>query len=184
VTVTVRPEAFTLVFFDATTIAEIAHDLLGRLDLAGRDLRISVDESTPLARISAELADDGSIEVTADSGAFEDTRHPRYLGERAVQTNLGRMLYRVRDRADGSFADAPPDADVTTARLAAWDAYSVGRLGRTGIAVHRPRWLYNFRNRHGFTDTADAAFDRIWAAPALTWAELVAVSDAAVARAA
>lgn len=182
--VTVDPETFALVFFDATTIASVAQDVLARLDLAGRDLRITVDESTPLARITARQADDGGIEVAADSGAFEDTRRPRNLGERAVQTNLGRMLYRVRDRAEGSFADAPADADLTLAQVAAWDAYAVGRLERLGIDVHRPRWLYNFRNRHGFTDAADSAFDRIWAAPALTWAELVAISDDAIAQAA
>jgi hypothetical protein len=55
----------------------------------------------------------------------------------------------------------------------------VGRLGRLGYRVHEQRWRYNFRNRHGFTDQADAAFDRIWAADALTWSDLTALSDGA-----
>ena len=29
--------------------------------------------------------------------------------------------------------------------------------------MNQQRWRYNFRNRHGFTDQVDAAFDRLWA---------------------
>ena len=65
--------------------------------------------------------------------------------------------------------------------MAAWDAYSIGRLGRLGYEVNRQRWLYNFRNRHGFTDAGDRTFDALWTADDLTWAELSAASDAAVA---
>ena len=58
----------------------------------------------------------------------------------------------------------------------------VGRLARLGYPPQRQRRLYHFRNRHGFTDAADAAFDRLWAADGLTWAEIVAISDDAIAR--
>jgi hypothetical protein len=47
--------------------------------------------------------------------------------------------------------------------------------------VQRQRRLYQFRNRHGFTDAADAAFDRLWSADGLTWAEISALSDEALA---
>jgi hypothetical protein len=43
----------------------------------------------------------------------------------------------------------------------------------------RQRRLYHFRNRHGFTDVADAVFERVWGADGLSWAELVELSDRA-----
>ena len=67
----------------------------------------------------------------------------------------GATLLRVRDRLSGRFDDAPADSELSLAQVAAWDTYSVGRLARLGYPVHQPRWIYNFRNRHGFTDRAD-----------------------------
>ncbi len=76
------------------------------------------------------------------------------------------------------FADAPGRRPTSRSPSASsWDAYSIGRLERLGYPSQRQRWLYNFRNRHGFTDVADAAFDRLWTAPSLTWDEIVALSD-------
>jgi hypothetical protein len=173
---TVTPATFTLVAFDAGQIGAVADELLELLDLTEHELRIEVDETTPLARITAAV-DHGVIVVGAESGAFEDTRRPRHLSVLAVRTSLGRMLTRVGDRLRAGFDTAPADPELTPAHVAAWDAYAVGRLGRAGVDVHRPKWLYNFRNRHGFTDAADSAFDRLWAAEALSWQELAAISD-------
>jgi hypothetical protein len=175
--VKVTPETFSLVLFDAGVIERTLTTLLDRLGLTARDLRVDVDESTPIVRTTVE--GDDPIVMSAGSGAFEDPRRPRHLSEVSVVTNAGRPLLRVRDRADGSFADAPADDDLTLAQTAAWDAYCVGRLGRLGYPVHEQRWRYNFRNRHGFTDVADGAFDRLWAADRITWAELAALSDGA-----
>ena len=47
------------------------------------------------------------------------------------------------------------------------------------MPVNQQRWRYNFRNRHGFNDEVDVAFDRIMAAEGLSWAELSALSDEA-----
>src|SRR5205085_2341471 len=55
------------------------------------------------------------------------------------------------------------------AALAAWDTYAAGRAGRLGIDVRRPRQLYDFRLQHGFTNVADAAFERCWQAESVTW---------------
>ena len=175
--VTVAPEQFTFVAFDAAVIGRIVSDLLDRLGMTEHSVHVDVDESSPIVRIKVE--DGEPIVLRAESGAFEDPRRPRQLSEENVATNAGRALLRVRDRRDGSFAAAPPDAEVTLPLVAAWDTYAVGRLGRLGYPVHEPRWRYNFRNRHGFTDAADAAFDRVWAADALTWSELTSISDAA-----
>jgi hypothetical protein len=47
----------------------------------------------------------------------------------------------------------------------------VARTERT----RRLRRLYHFRLYNGFTDVADAAFDRLWSADALTWSGLEAI---------
>ena len=177
--VTVVPDQFAMVLFDPGAIRTCAEALLDRLGMADRDVQIEVDETTPIARVQSELGD--PIVVRAESGAFEDTRRPRQLSEVAVNTALGRTLLRVRDRLSGRFDDAPPDPELTLAQVAAWDTYAVGRLARLGYPVHQPRWIYNFRNRHGFTDHADDAFARIWEADDLSWEDLSALSDGAAA---
>src|SRR3954470_10468584 len=177
--VTVTPDAFSFVSFDAGEIRRIAEELAASLDIADESITIEVDETSPLARTAVEVHD--GIHIRADSGAFEDTRRPRLQSEVATATSLGRVLLRASDRLHGGFGEAPADDDLSLAQTAAWETYSIGRLERLGIAVNRQRWLYNFRNRHGFTDAADAAFDELWNSNGLTWAELCAVSDAAAA---
>ena len=92
------------------------------------------------------------------------------------------MLLRARDRLSGGFGEAPADAELTLAQMAAWETYCVGRLERLGVAANQQRWRYNFRNRHGFHDRSDGAFDRLWASEGLTWGELDEVSRTASAR--
>jgi hypothetical protein len=177
--VTVTPDTFAYVTFDADTIRQVAEDLAGKLGLDGRPISIEVDESTPLARTTIELGE--GIRIRADSGAFEDTRRPRHQSDVATATSLGRVLLRARDRLMGGFADAPADDELTLAQAAAWETYCIGRLERLGVPVNRQRWLYNFRNRHGFTDAGDAAFDQLWNSEQLTWDGLTAISDSALA---
>jgi hypothetical protein len=174
--VTVTPQTFNFVAYDAALIQRVAEELLESLGLADRDLNIEVDETTPLARTRVEVGD--AISIRAESGAFEDTRRPRQQSEVATATSLGRVLLRARDRLTDGFGDAPPDEDLTLAQVAAWETYSVGRLERLGIEVNQQRWRYNFRNRHGFTDAADQAFNRLWASDSLTWDELEAICAA------
>jgi hypothetical protein len=176
VTVSVTPQQFTFVAFDADLIQRIARDLLTSLGLDGHDVGIEVDETTPLARSRIIMGDPISIRV--ESGAFEDPKKPRQQSEIATATSLGRLLLRARDRLLGSFDDAPPDDQLSLAQKAAWETYCVGRLGRLGIVVNQQRWRYNFRNRHGFTDLADAAFDRLWTSDGLTWSDLETISAA------
>ena len=72
------------------------------------------------------------------------------------------MLLRAKDRLSDDFADAPPDGELTRAR-----AGRVGRLrgrpGRSGSGCRcaASAQLYEFRLQHGFTDVADAAFERL-----------------------
>jgi len=178
--VTVSPETFTYVIFDAEVIKHVAEELAGALGLAERVITIAIDETTPLARATITIGDE--LLVNADSGAFEDTRKPRHHSETAIQTSLGRVLLRARDRIAGGFGEAPPDADLSLPQTAAWETYCIGRLERVGVPVNRQRWLYNFRNRHGFTDAGDASFDELWHSDGLTWGELCAISERALAH--
>lgn len=179
-TVTVSPEKFTMVNFDSDVIAGIAQKLLDQIGLPDLDVQITVDETSPLGRTHVTSLD--PVVIEAESGALEDPKKPRGLSEHGTADVLGRALLRVADRRQPEFADAPSDADLTLPQSVAWAVYSNGRLERFGYPSQRQRWLYHFRNRHGFTDAADAAFDRLWEGPSFSWAEIVAISDDAIAR--
>lgn len=174
-TVTVTPQVFNYVSFDAELIRSIAAGLLAALGMSDHDVFIDVDETTPLARISCTI--DKGLHIRAASGAFEDTRKPRQQSETATATSLGRVLLRARDRLVGGFGEAPADDDLTLAQVAAWETYCIGRLQRFGVPINQQRWRYNFRNRHGFSDATDAAFELIWQSEGLTWGELNAISE-------
>jgi hypothetical protein len=179
--VTVTPQTFTFVEFDAELIKRVTERVAASAGL-DRDIRVEVDETTPLARITVDVpaAADEPVVVHADSGAFEDTRRPRRQSETTTATALGRVLHRAADRLHGGFADAPADSELTLAQMAAWETYSVGRLARMGVEVNRQRWLYNFRNRHGFSDAGDESFERLWDGVGLTWTDLQAISEHAI----
>ena len=172
--VTVTPETFSLVFFDANEIKAAAEQAADDVGLpADAAIRVEVNESTPLGIVRITSLD--PIVINADSGAFEDPKRPRRLSENYVKDVLSRSLYRITDRRSPGFADAPPDNKLSFAENVAWDTYAVGRAVRKGYLAQRPRRLYAFRNRHGFTDVADAAFERLWNAESLTWADIVAL---------
>jgi len=184
-TVTVSPETFTMVKFDAAEIVAVAEKLMDDIGLpADLALTIEVDERTPLGRALVSSMD--PLVISVESGALEDPKRPRELSETGAADVLGRLLLRVRDRFDPEFGDPGPDDSLTLARSAAWDAYCIGRLVRVGYRHYnnRQRRLYHFRNRHGFTDAADAAFERLWTAERLTWADIQAASDEALRAAA
>jgi len=184
--ITVTPQTFKFVSFDAELIERVAGGLAAALGLADRNIHIDVDETTPLARVDIDYGTgdaDATITIRVDSGALEDTRRPRQQSETSTANSLGRALLRIRDRLSGGFGEAPPDDQLSLAQVAAWETYNVGRLERLGVPVNQQRWRYNFRNRHGFTDGGDAVFDQLWASDGLTWGELNALSEAAVAAA-
>jgi hypothetical protein len=172
--VTVTPEQWRFVAFDGGRIAAVAERLLDEVGL-DVDVRIEVDETTPLGRVQVASLD--PLVITAESGGFEDLQRPRQLSEVAVADVLSRVLHRVRDRLDPAFGDPPADEDLTLQQSSAWDTYAVGRAARLGYPVQRQRRLYHFRNRHGFTDVADEAFAHLWGASGLTWADIEAVCE-------
>jgi hypothetical protein len=180
-TVKVSPETFTLVTYDASEIASIVDELIEKIGLpSGLDVSVEVDESTPLGR--ATVASIEPLVISVESGALEDPKHPRHLSRTGSADVIGRLMFRVRDRLDESFGEPPEDDKLTLPQSVAWDAYCVGRLVRLGFRHYdnRQRRLYHFRNRHGFSDAADEAFDRLWTADGLSWADICALSDSAV----
>jgi hypothetical protein len=177
VSVEVRPESFTMVKFDAAEIAAITAELLDEVGLEDRDVTVEVDETTPLGR--ARVTSVEPVVLAVESGAVEDPKRPRELGRHDTADVIGRLLLRVRDRLDPAFGDPPPDDELPLPLSVAWDVHCVGRLARLGYRAQRQRRLYIFRNRHGFTDAADAAFDRLWNAESLTWSEIERLSEQA-----
>jgi hypothetical protein len=180
--VTVSPEEFTVVFFDGARIRELAADVVAKVGLPeGTGVRIEVLEQEPLGRTSITALD--PITISVEGGAFEDAKRPRHMSERSVVDVLGRLLFRAKDRLDPAFGDAPADADLDLQQHTAWETYCVGRCSRAGMTPSKPRRLYHFRNRHGFTDVSDAVFERLWNAEGLTWADLeAACAETAAAR--
>ena len=178
--VEVRPTEFSMVFFDADEIQGIVEKLVAEIGLpSDMSVTVDIDETTPMGRARVESVD--PVVITAESGALEDVKAPRRMSEAGTLDVLGKLLLSVRDRRDPAFGDPPPTDELTLQESVAWEVYCVGRLGRMGHPVQRQRRLYQFRNRHGFTDAADAAFTKLWEADGLSWPEIKAISDEALA---
>jgi len=178
--VSVTPETFVMVLFDQPTILATAQRVAAEVGLPDDlEIQIAVNEAMPLARVHVGSIDPVAIDV--DGGCFEDPRHPRQLSTDLVADTLGRLFFQVRDRRDPGFGTPPDDAELDLAHKVAWDTYAVGRLQGLGYDGRRQVRLYAFRNRHGFTDAGDEAFERLWSGRDLTWADITRISDEAVA---
>ena len=172
--VSVTPERFTLVAYDASEIAAIVRDLADQIGITN-PVSVEVDERTPLSKMSASVDDttsDATVRLRFESGAMENTKQLTTFGEPRARLSIGRMLLRASDRLSGRFDDAPADTAMTNPQNAAWDTYCGGRLERLGLRPVQQQYRYDFRNRFGFGDDVDAMFDRIWAAEDLAWSDL------------
>jgi hypothetical protein len=169
--VTVTPDPFTLVPYDAGEIRSLVRDAA---DLAampsGVDIHLVVDEEL-FAPLTGHMSDvvDGQVVLWISGANFEDNRRPTHFSADQARLDLAVMMLRAKDRLSEDFAEAPPDAQLSRGERTAWDTYAAGRASRLGIRVRQPRQLYDFRLQHGFTDAADAAFTRCWEADHLTW---------------
>ena len=110
-TVTVTPEKFTMVAYDAGTIAAIVQKLLDQIGLSDLDVQIKVDETSPLGR--TQVVSEDPVVIETESGAIEDPKRPRQLSEPGAADVLGRALLRVADRRRPEFAGAPADGDLS-----------------------------------------------------------------------
>jgi len=113
--------------------------------------------------------------LLVDSGALEDTRIPQTFGSEMATNTFGRLLFEYHDRQTPGFGAPALGEPSDLAQRVAWDVYCYGRLSRLGVRVYRPKHVYNFRNRLGFSDAADAVFDRLWSGEGLTWPEIAAM---------
>ncbi|HEX6311285.1 MAG TPA: hypothetical protein VF152_06630 [Acidimicrobiia bacterium] len=172
--VQISPETFTLVEFDAGVIAGITEELAAKAGVPDDvDIRIEIDEELPLP-LTGATADvvDGAVALWFAGANFEDGRHRTKFDEPVARTELAMSLLRAGDRLSDRFAAAPDDEDLTDGQRQAWDTFAEGRAARLGEATRRVRRQYLFRLYNGFTDVADAAFDRLWSADTFTWPEL------------
>ena len=172
--VTVSPERFTLVAYDAEEIAALVSEVADMVSVTN-PISVEIDERTPLSKMSAVVdgsSSDAEVVLRFESGALENTKQLTTFGELRARLSIGRMLLRASDRLSGGFDDAPDDLSLTNTQNAAWDAYCGGRLERLGFAPIEQQYRYDFRNRFGFGDDVDATFDRLWAADGLAWSDL------------
>jgi hypothetical protein len=172
--VTVIPDPFTLIAYDPAEIAAIVEDVAALIGFPP-DVEISLDVDEELfAPLVGQFSDvvDGRVQIWISGANFEDNRRPRNFSAEQARRDLTIALLRAKDRLSDDFADAPPDAELTRGERAAWDVYAVGRAQRLGMPVRRQAQLYEYRLQHGFTDLADAAFERLWNAPSTTFAAI------------
>jgi hypothetical protein len=169
----VSPETSNYVEFDVMELYAITEKAASHAGLGDVDIEVDIDDSSPLTRVAIDSFKD-SIVLRIDGGAIEDPTNPRHLSDILAPDVIARLLLRCADRRSGRYDDAPPEADLSLQEQIAWDVHAVGRLERLGYAVQEPRRRYQFRTRHGFTDVADRAFDRLWHADSLSWSDLAA----------
>jgi hypothetical protein len=175
--VQVTPETFTLVDYDAGVIAGLTEELAAATGFPDDvDIKVEIDEELPLplTGATADIAD-GRAVLWFSGANFEDGKHRTHFDERVGRTELAIGLLRAADRLGPGFADTPVDEELGDAQRHAWEVWAEGRIGRFGEHTRRVRRLYHFRLYNGFTDVADAAFDRLWSADTLTWSDIEAV---------
>lgn len=175
-TITIEPDEFILVNYGIDEIRTIAQNVATGIGFpADHPIAIDIEESTPLMRV--ELASLTPLRIAVEGGAFEDLKRPRQLSADRTAAALACVLFQAHDQLFGGFADAPATGRTLEQQIA-WDVYASGRTDLLlGIPIVKQPRLYAFRNRHGFSDVSDAAFDRLWNATSLTWADLCAVCD-------
>jgi hypothetical protein len=179
-TISLTPEAFTLVKYDAAELLAIAEDAATAVGIPDSvSIAMDVDEALPgpLIASAAEVAD-GNLAFWFSGGCFEDPKRQSMLEPAMSRTELAAAFLRGRDRLDGGFEDAPADGEISERQRAIWDVYAEGRLNQPGgFQINEARRRYTFRLRCGFNDVADAEYDRLWGATALTWADLVEIEE-------
>jgi hypothetical protein len=175
--VEVKPAEFTLVKYDAGLIAGITEELAAKVGVPDDvPIVVDVDEELPSPLTgSAVLIVDGTAVLWFSGGNFESGQRRMEFDEAMARNELALSLFRARDRLQPGFADAPSDEELSDAQRGVWDTWADGRAARLGEETRPVRRRYVFRLYNGFTDVADAAFERLWAADDLTWADLDAI---------
>ncbi len=177
--ITVEPRSYTKVAFDPDQIALWAQRSLENVAELPNDLLVDVKVDEEAATNRVRILSVDPVMLAVDSGALEDYKVPRSMGELESLITFTRLFLELADRLSVPFGGPALDAELSLAHRMAWDVYLFGRVARHGLRIHQPRYRYNFRNRHGFSDHADQVFDALWAADGLTWSQIVEQSDRA-----
>ena len=130
-TITVTPDPFTLVPYDAAEIRDLLEHAVAQAGIdPSVDIELSVDEEL-FAPLTGHMSDvvDGRLVLWISGANFEDNKRPCHFSADQARTDLAVMALRAADRLSGDFADAPPDAQLERGTRAAWDAYASGRAG-------------------------------------------------------
>ena len=167
----ITPDPFTVVPYEVPVLEGLVEDAAALTGFpAGVEIDLEVDEDLPHPIVgSAADVVDGRASLWVSGGNFESTHRSRQFSEADARRELTEMLLRAGDRLTDGFAGAPADADLSLAERAAWDAWAAGRASRLGIPIRLQKQRYDFRLQHGFTDVADAAFERCWESAHITW---------------
>jgi hypothetical protein len=181
VKVTVTPDPFVLVNYDAGALAALIETVASRVGLDDDvEIAIEVDEALPRPLIASYVdADDagdgrGRISIWCSGGNFEHPQYPRRFDDAGAELKLAVDLRRAADRLTPGFADAPPDSALSERQREAWETTAAGRVSRLGFAVREPLTRYHFRLSNGFGDAVDAVYERLWGGDDITWADLEA----------
>lgn len=178
--IVIRPDNFTKVDFDLQVIHDAAQRALENVAPLPNDLEVLVDIDEDQATNRMRITSVDPAAMAIDGGALENYKQPRTVGELESGISFTRLFLELTDRLSESFGAPAVDADVVRAHRMAWNVNLFGRTTRHGLHIHEPRYRYNFRNRHGFSDLADRTFDTLWSTDGLTWAEITELSDQAV----
>ncbi|MEI6571177.1 MAG: hypothetical protein WCO36_07080 [Actinomycetes bacterium] len=165
------PEEFTLVLFEASRMRELLDEVLLAVG-APSDLNITIEVDEELAQpmIASYVDVDGErISLWYSGGNFEDTLKARVLDEERALRELGVGILRGMDRLSPEFAGAPRDNKLSDGQRVLWEVTAEGRCVRAGIPTREARLRYVYRLACGFSDTADAAYEKAWSGGFSTW---------------
>lgn len=177
--VTLVPEQFTLVKFDADEVRALIADTMATIGFPDDvDVTVEVDEVLPHP-LTASVVEpvEGGVRLWFTGGSFESPQRQTGLSVDNTRVELAASLYRAMDRLSGGWQDAPADDDLDDRVRNLWDAYAEARARLAGFPVREQRRRYTFRLYCGFNDVADAEFERLWSGGSLTWAEAVATAE-------
>lgn len=173
--ISVSPSTFTKVEYRLDQIVPVVEEVRATIGagtgLVDSNVELVIDEDQPTARMAVTSLD--PIVFALDSGAFEDTRMPREFGVEIASVSLASLFLEYLDRSDDAFGAPELGQPADLADKIAWSVYTHARVQRAGYRVHKPKHLYNFRNRHGFSDAADQAFEALWTREKLTYADIL-----------
>ena len=176
---TIVPDEFTLVLYGADDVRAVFDEVAGLLGLPA-DVAVSLEVDEELAQpLTGSYVDvrDGVLHLWYSGGNVEDTLRARHLDDSRARREFAIGLLRGMDRLDERFRDAPADDELTDAQRALWDISAEGRAERAGIAMRPDRARYVYRLACGFTDEADAEYDRLRGGGATSWADLATTAS-------